>query len=85
MAVRNGDLAYLHVHALDEGATSGGPTVRFAVEVPTAGAYRLFLDFAHDGEVRTAAFTVDVHLGDATAESPSVDTTTEEGDHGHDG
>jgi hypothetical protein len=27
---------------------------------PTAGSYRLFLDFQAGGEVRTAAFTVEV-------------------------
>jgi hypothetical protein len=32
--------------------------VRFATTVPSAGTYRLFLDFQHDGVVRTAAFTV---------------------------
>jgi hypothetical protein len=32
--------------------------VRFATTAPSAGTYRLFLDFKHDGAVRTAAFTV---------------------------
>jgi hypothetical protein len=56
VAIRDGDLAYLHVHPLD----SDGDEVRFAAEFPSAGTYRLFLDFAHGGEVRTAAFTVEV-------------------------
>ncbi|HEY8523529.1 MAG TPA: heavy-metal-associated domain-containing protein [Acidimicrobiales bacterium] len=59
VAIREGDLAYLHVHPLDE-ATGRDGTVRFAVEVPSPGRYRLFFDFAHEGEVRTAAFTVNV-------------------------
>lgn len=63
VAIRAGDLAYLHVHPLDEGGGPGGPAVRFAVEVPSAGDFRLFFDFAHDGEVRTAAFTVAVPTG----------------------
>ena len=58
VALREGDLAYLHVHPLD-GATDGG-TVRFRVEWPSAGRYRLFLQFRHEGRVRTAAFTVEV-------------------------
>ncbi|OKJ29744.1 hypothetical protein AMK22_26810 [Streptomyces sp. CB01580] len=35
-----------------------GPEVSFTATAPTAGTYRLFLDFRHEGEVRTAAFTV---------------------------
>jgi hypothetical protein len=61
VALRAADLGYLHVHPLGrpgDGATSAGPQVRFAVEVPTAGKYRLFLDFQHEGRVRTAEFTV---------------------------
>jgi hypothetical protein len=62
VALRAADLGYLHVHPLGEpgdGATPAGPEIRFAVEVPTAGTYRLFLDFQHEGTVRTAEFTVD--------------------------
>ncbi|MGW7071476.1 hypothetical protein ACWGII_21185 [Streptomyces sp. NPDC054855] len=61
VALRSGDLAYLHVHPTGEpgdGRTKPGPGVSFAATAPTAGAYRLFLDFKHEGEVRTAAFTV---------------------------
>ena len=52
VALRDGDLAYLHVHADEERLT-------FEADFPTPGAYRLFLQFNHDDEVRTAAFTVD--------------------------
>ena len=31
--------------------------IRFATEFPTSGRYRLFLQFKHEGEVHTAAFT----------------------------
>lgn len=57
VAIRSGDLAYLHVHPLDEADGAGGPSVRFAVEVPTSGTYRLFFDFSHGDDVRTAATT----------------------------
>jgi hypothetical protein len=53
VALRDGDLAYLHVHADEE-------RLSFEAEFPTPGPYRLLLQFRHDGEVRTAAFTVDV-------------------------
>ena len=58
VAIRDGDLAYLHVHPLDELDGPGGPTVRFAVDVPTAGTYGLYFDFSHGDTVRTAAVTV---------------------------
>ena len=61
VALRQGDLAYLHVHpdgTPGDGRTAPGPRVGFGVEVPSAGTYRLFLDFKHDGVVRTAEFTV---------------------------
>ncbi len=55
VAIRDGDLAYLHVHPLDPVDGAGGPTVRFAVDVPTAATYGLFFDFSHDGSVHTAS------------------------------
>jgi hypothetical protein len=53
VALREGDLAYLHVHP-------SGDSVAFTSEFPTAGRYRLYLQFKHDGRVHTAAFTRDV-------------------------
>ncbi|MBD0417758.1 hypothetical protein H0H10_00910 [Streptomyces sp. TRM S81-3] len=61
VALRSGDLAYLHVHPNGEpgdGTTKPGPEISFTATAPSAGAYRLFLDFQHRGEVHTAAFTV---------------------------
>jgi hypothetical protein len=61
VALRSGDLAYLHVHPAGtpgDGRTAAGPTIAFDVEVPSAGTYRLFLDFQHRGAVRTAVFTL---------------------------
>lgn len=62
VALRDGDLAYLHVHPLD--GEPAGP-VRFAVEVPSPGTYALFFDFLHAGEVRTARFVVEVPTAQA--------------------
>jgi hypothetical protein len=53
VALRDGDLAFLHVHP-DADALS------FMTEFPSAGRYRLFLQFRHGGAVHTAAFTQDV-------------------------
>jgi hypothetical protein len=40
-----------------DGRTTAGPDITFYAEVPSAGAYRLYLDFQHNGTVRTAEFT----------------------------
>ncbi len=57
VALREGDLGYLHVHPIDdEDAT--GHEVGFAATVPSVGSYRLYLDFRVDGVVRTASFVL---------------------------
>ncbi len=53
VVIRDGDLAYLHVHPVD--GVPPGP-VRFGVEVPSIGSYALFFDFSLQGAVRTASF-----------------------------
>jgi len=61
VALREGDLAYLHVHPAGhpgDGVTKPGPTIEFYANIPSPGRYRLFLDFSHGGVVRTADFTV---------------------------
>lgn len=75
VAIRASDLAYLHVHPTDD---SSPAEVVFAVHAPSPGAYRLFLDFKHEGAVRTAAFTLDVPAADA---GPPADDG--EPAHGH--
>jgi hypothetical protein len=72
VAIRDGDLAYLHVHPLD----GDGNEIRFAAEFPSPGTYRLFLDFAHGGQVRTAAFTLTVPDGSASGSATASATTT---------
>jgi hypothetical protein len=57
VALRDGDLAYLHVHPLDGQDKS---RIAFMAEYPSAGRYRLFLQFRHAGRVHTAAFTQEV-------------------------
>ena len=61
VALRAGDLAYLHVHPEGnpgDGVTKPGPGVVFYAEVPSSDRYHLYLDFKHEGVVRTAAFTL---------------------------
>jgi hypothetical protein len=57
VALRQGDLAYVHVHPVETGDGSGAAPIRFATEFPSEGHYRLFLQFKHRGEVQTAAST----------------------------
>lgn len=62
VSLREADLAYLHVHPLGtpgDGVTPAGPQVKFSVDVPSQGRYRLFFDFQTGGQVHTAEFTVD--------------------------
>jgi hypothetical protein len=84
VALRDGDLAYLHVHPDGEpgdGRTAAGPQIVFYAEVPSAGAYRLFLDFQHGGVVRTASFTA-VAAGADPMTRPAPATTHSDGGHG---
>lgn len=81
VALREGDLAYLHVHPEGDEPAAGdrsGPEVTFATDVPTEGRYYLYFDFQVDGQVHSAAFVVDAAAG-ATGEHE-----TEDDDHGVD-
>jgi hypothetical protein len=65
VALREGDLAYLHVHptedhADDAAADEHDDSIGFAATFPTEGRYRLFLQFQHEGRVHTVAFTQEV-------------------------
>lgn len=74
VALRHGDLAYLHTRPLAEPTApqASGPAIRFATTFPSPGSYRLFLNFAHGGQVRTAAFTIDVPAGQTAAAQPAT-------------
>lgn len=53
VALRQGDLAFLHVHPAPD-------TLDFDAAFPSPGQYRLFLQFKVDGRVHTAEFTQEV-------------------------
>lgn len=76
VALRSGDLAYLHVHA------EGGRKPVFHAAVPSGGTYHLYLDFKHNGVVRTAAFIVDAS-GSAAAPTGGHGEGEEGGHGGH--
>ncbi|WP_225219030.1 heavy-metal-associated domain-containing protein [Arthrobacter gallicola] len=84
VALREGDLAYLHVHA--EGAApdagqTAGPDIRFTAQVPTAGRYLLYLDFQVDGQVHTAEFVLDAAHG-STGATSGINNSPESADTG---
>ena len=56
VALREGDMAFLHVHPTGQRQN----TVGFGATFPTTGGYRLFLQFKHEGRVQTVAFTQEV-------------------------
>jgi len=61
VALREGDLAFLHVHPGGHGERrSHDDAVAFVSEFPSAGRYRLYLQFKHEGRVHTAEFTKEV-------------------------
>jgi len=84
VALRTGDLAYLHVHpegAPGDGVTAAGPDISFHAQAPSGGTYRLFLDFRHEGTVRTAEFTVPVGPEDVPAPRSTPAHDGHEGGH----
>jgi hypothetical protein len=58
VALREGDLAYVHVHPLAAGPSR--PAIEFHVGFPSGGRYRLFLQFAHQGRVHTVEYALEV-------------------------
>jgi hypothetical protein len=70
VALRQGDLAYLHVHPMGEpgdGVTEPGPEISFMATAPTAGRYLLYLDLQLDGVVRSVPFVLTATAGSTDA------------------
>lgn len=53
VTLRTADLAFLHAHP-------EGDELAFVTELPTAGTYRVWVQFQLDGRVHTAAFTQEI-------------------------
>lgn len=79
VVLRAGDLAYLHAHP--ETSEAQGPDVGFHATAPSRGRYHLYLDFQHDGVVRTATFTLSTD--DARPASPEPRPQEEQHEHSH--
>jgi hypothetical protein len=86
VALREGDLAYLHVHPGGEpgdGETEPGPEIEFGAEVPSTGRYHLYFDFQHDDVVRTAHLILDAGRVVSSHTEPSSDSGHGDTDHTH--
>ena len=59
VAMRSGDLAYAHVHPLEDDSVHEQGQVAFEATLASAGRYALFLDFRHGDAVHTARFLFD--------------------------
>ncbi len=82
IAIRAADLAFLHVHPDEhQGDGEPGSSVVFTSNFPTTGTYRLFFDFSVDGEVRTAAFTIDVSSPVEAMDLPTHSSDDEHEEH----
>ena len=82
VALRDGDLAFLHVHPEGDEPTQGdtaGPDVGFVAKLPTPGRYLLYLDFQVDGKVHSAPFVVDTTVT-AADEAGHADSTHADND-----
>jgi hypothetical protein len=98
VALREGDMAYLHVHPEGDEPAAGelsGQDIEFAAKAPTPGRYLLYLDFKIDGQVHTARFVVDTGSmaapaaphGEPEEPAPASEGGTDsnaEADDGHD-
>jgi hypothetical protein len=61
-AFHEGDTAFAHLHPTTTvNGDHGGPELTFHAELPTAGNWRLFLQFQTAGTLHTAALTL--HAG----------------------
>ncbi|WP_232485891.1 hypothetical protein [Streptomyces fildesensis] len=60
-AFHEGDTAFAHLHPTTTvNGNHGGPELSFNTELPTAGNWRLFLQFQTGGRLHTAALTLNV-------------------------
>jgi hypothetical protein len=55
VALREGDLGYVHVHPEDQLFRGAA---KFWLAAPSPGRYRMFFDFQVGGKARTATYTI---------------------------
>lgn len=87
VAVRDGDLAYLHVHPHRDASgpdDTSGPEIVFDATAPTPGRYLLFLDFQVDGQVHTVPLVIDTTTNVGENEGSDTSDTSVAGGDEHD-
>lgn len=69
VVLREGDLQFIHAHALQKPADPQTGKVNFAIAFPEAGNYKLFSQFQHEGKIITSNFIVNVAQGQESSSS----------------
>lgn len=85
VALRDGDLAYLHVHPHGDTPRAGqtsGPEIVFEATAPTPGRYLLYLDFQVEGQVYTAPLVIDTAGNDGDGPSPGDELDQDDHEEG---
>lgn len=74
VVLSEGDLDFIHAHALNEDVKKQNGTVDFHVAFPKAGNYKIFTQFQHQGKVITISYVVNVQTAQSTSGSmPGMD------------
>jgi hypothetical protein len=62
-------LDYIHTHAIETPSSKQNGTITFHVEFPSAGNYKVFMQFQDQGKVTTTNFVVPITQGAGTIQS----------------
>lgn len=75
VVLREGDLEFIHTHALRDDVSRQNGTVDFQVVFPQPGKYKIFAQFQHQGDVFTTSFVVSVEAvaGTNMMDMPAMD------------
>ena len=68
MILKEGTLDFIHTHALEN---TGKDAVEFVTAFPTAGRYKIFTQFQHEGKVMTTDYVIEVQDASGTG-TPSI-------------
>ena len=72
--LREGDLAFIHGHALEDPAALRTGQIPFMVDFAEPGRYRVFVQFKHRGNVQTATFTLPTVVGTSSSADTGMHT-----------
>jgi hypothetical protein len=75
--LKESTLDYIHTHAVETPTSNQNGTIMFHVEFPSAGNYKVFMQFQDQGKVITTDFVVPVKQGSPVQSSPSMHTMSD--------